>query len=305
MSAPYRPRTIEPPAPKRPLPTPLLVMIVAGVAVALVFAALLANLVGPLEAHPLPPRGSRQPAPSPRVPPDPAFSLLSKIPGGGSLATWLRWFGLVVTILLVAVALILALRIMLRRRARNNRTEMVAPLERPGRLSVSHLSGDSEADLTDPRSFQARAAADDIIASWSAVEKAVAQWGYTRKAWTTPTEFLAELTAEFGNPVMTFAADSSVGTPVLTELREVNLTTGAQVLLHFYHRARFDTARLAPGAATAARTAARLVLQTWDDERDRRYRSAEAELARVSAEIAAQAELEQVPTGTSRTERDR
>lgn len=233
--------TREAPARRGRVPSGAVALALAGTALVLAALAVAAARVGPLVAHPPaaaaePPRaitGADVPAVSFPVPP--------ARPGGEWSAAWLWWIGIAVLVLLAAAALwwlVLALRRRLPRAVAASAPAVAVPsLD----AMLGGLSEPAEADLGDERTFRAARAADDIIGSWETVERAAAAAGLPRRAASTPTEFLEDLTAatEVGGAAADRAARPSSGD-----------------LLALYHRARFDVVALTPGAATRARAAA-------------------------------------------------
>lgn len=227
--------------PRRPVPAATAVLTVAVVAVVATVVVLIAGLAGPLVAHP--PTVAPEPPPALAGPTLPPVSTSTPPPRQQEPPSvdWL-WWALAVLGGLIVLALVAWLIRALRRPARPAPGAVgTAPGPRLDAV-IGALAEQPTVDLGDERTFDARRAADDIIASWSAVERAAAIIGRPRPGASTPTEFLASLTAECGDPRL----DSG--------------RSAAEVLLTLYHHARFDTAVLAPGSATDARTAARTLL---------------------------------------------
>lgn len=157
---------------------------------------------------------------------------------------WLPWvaFGFAVVIALLLLWWLLSkLRLPARRAA--------APAGAESRLlqtaQLARLTEQADADIGAARTFDLARAADDIVQSWKTVEAAAAAADYPRAAASTPTEFLAQCRTYFG---------SASARTIVT----------SQQLLELYHRARFDTTQLAPGAATQARTLAHELLTAWN-----------------------------------------
>jgi len=244
------------PDPSRRLPAWVTALVLAAAAAGLTLAVLLAARAGPLEAHPptvqpqvptAPPRSAGTPPPLPSMQPQQTQTDTD----------WLWWVAAVLGGLLVLLLVIWLIR----------------ALRRPGRIvavpggtatppgspvSLDWLDERAPVDLTDDRTFDPLRAADDIIACWTAVEAAAASAGRPRGSASTPTEFLQRLTERWGDapaaPISSSGGDGILGPPPVAGW------SASTVLLRLYHRARFDTAALAPGAATAARSAARALL---------------------------------------------
>ncbi len=242
-------------APRRPVPAAAAALILAITAVAVVLVAVIASRAGPLVAHP--------PTAEPALPQPieastlPTVTMMTPPPQRQESPSgdWLWWIAAVLADLIL-IALVIWL---------------VRALRRPARIAP-HLGGVAPAaaldavlgsiadappvDIGDERTFDPERSADEIIATWVAVEKVAAILGHRRRAASTPTEFLRALTGEWGDPAFD---DATFG-----DLAFGAEASAADVLLGLYHHARFDTAALAPGAATAARVAARTLLATWD-----------------------------------------
>lgn len=234
--------------PRRKVPVVAAALILAMTATALALAVIAAMRAGPLVAHPptaapaLPPPATQAPPPSFALPTMPQQT--QGEPGGD----WLWWVAAVLGGL-IALAFLGWLLAALRR-PRRIAPQLGGPAPAVTVEAVLAALGEPAAvDLGADRSFDPRRAADDIIASWSAVERAGALLGLPRPPSSTPTEFLSMLTERFGDPP-----------PDAADLRPAG---AADVLLRRYHHARFDTAMLAPGAATEARRAAADLLRAW------------------------------------------
>lgn len=261
-----------PPRRRAPSARAMGVLLAAAAGLAIAFVALIAARVGPLTvtAPPYRPEAPKVVITASPPPPMPTFDMqdLQDQPNGD----WLWWVGLVLGGLIAVVLalwLLRALRDWFRRPAR----PVVAGAGAGVEPTVwSHLAEPSTVDLGDPRTFHAGRSADDIIASWDIVEAAARALGDPRRDSSTPTEFLSEITADLGDPVFDRRSESGPRgyDAVLAEVAAAGRTTAGGVLLHFYHRARFDTAALAPGAASAARRAARQLLDSWDLSRRQR-----------------------------------
>lgn len=246
--------------------TAALLASIAGLLV--VAAALIAMRVGPLEVHAAPyDPGPPRVIDGPTVPPQ-SQSFQAPQDQVVSSSEWLWWVGVVLAGL-IGLAILLWLLNALRQGLRRPARPVVAGAGAPVAATAwSHLAEPSAADLGDERSFLAGRSADDIIASWELVESAADTLGFPRRESTTPTEFLREVTGELGDPRIDLVAETAGGPhvydEVLAEAVRSGRSTAGSVLLHFYHRARFDTVALTPGAASAARRAARLLLDSWD-----------------------------------------
>lgn len=176
--------------------TSIVLAIAAG---GLLFAALLAGMMGPLEAHPptfdsspLPPRdGLTLPQHTYQPPSDRSQFEFS--------VAWLWWIvGIVAG--LVCVALVIWVVRTLRR---PRRTVGVKPGRTATALApaiLGWLADEAAVDIGAERTVDVRLAADDIIASWEIVEETAAELDYPRPQASTPTEFLTRLTDRFGNP---------------------------------------------------------------------------------------------------------
>ncbi|MBN9609177.1 MAG: hypothetical protein J0I11_07655 [Actinobacteria bacterium] len=235
-------------APRRPVPAAAAALVLAISAVAVALVAIIASRAGPLVAHP-PTAEPRVPQPieAPTLPTVTmtTFPPQQQEPPSGD---WLWWIAAVLAGLIV-IALVAWLVRALRRPARiAPHLGGVAPAAAVDAV-LGSIADTPPVDIGDERTFDPERSADDIIATWVAVEKVAVILGHRRRSASTPTEFLRALTEEFGDPAFD---DPAFG------------GSAADVLLGLYHRARFDTAALAPGAATAARVAARTLLATWD-----------------------------------------
>lgn len=219
------------------------VLAYAVTALTLVLAALLAARVGPLVATPRP----VEPSPAHPVDLPPPQHLPDAAPAAAPSEmldlTWVWWVAAVLGVLiLIAIVRWLLTGLLRPARIAAVRTGQSPTVITPAEVGLA--AGTAEVDLLDGRTFDATRAADDIIASWSAVERAAELLGATRRRSSTPTEFLNEACETWGDPPTAGPAARST-------------------LLQCYHRARFDTALLAPGAATRARAAARELIIGW------------------------------------------
>jgi hypothetical protein len=153
-------------------------------------------------------------------------------------ADWIAIVGLAVA----ALALLTLILWMARALRRPAAPTAGPPVRNPVRsdLALAPVTRDVEvADDTDERTFDPRASANAIIAIWASLETAAARAGCPRRPASTPTEFLDSLENRFPPPE--------------------GEASGDHLLLGLYHRARFDTAALEPGAAVEADEAARRI----------------------------------------------
>lgn len=244
-------RRTEPAAPRAPMAATALRYGIAVLALTLV--VLVAATAGPLV---LEERTAAPPAPQPAVdiPPPPLLELPEPAPGWEVDLSWM-WWVLAALAALILVAILRRLARLVRRRVRLSAEtgDALPALLTPA--SVGLADSVAEVDFADGRLFDAARSADDIIASWTALERAAALIGLPREVSATPTEFLETLGAAVPG-----APELRDGAPGLRDDAS-GLRRDADVLLDAYHRARFDTAALAPGVATAARRAARAWVQ--------------------------------------------
>lgn len=199
--------------------------LLAGSGILLIGAAVWAGAVGPWTGRaPTPPSDRSLPSLTslPTLPPVTLPTVVAPAASGGSwnpaLLLYLLGGVLVVLLLLVAAS-------MLRNRgpapARIRRPEPGAPPAPP------------TPEMPDPdRPFDAREAADYVIACWDELEHRAASMGLGRHREQTPTEFL----------------------DALQEGRSLDRRAATE-LLGLYQRARFDHVRLAPDTAARARAA--------------------------------------------------
>jgi hypothetical protein len=216
---------------------PVAGLLLAGAAAVLIAVALIAGRVGPWVATP--PAG-----PAPTIRP-PSVAVSSTVPFAtptgpqsqpeGSSPVWLLVVGIVITtiaLLLLVIWLVKALR-------RPWGPTADAPSMNAVKSGIAlspAVEPERPTDDTDARTFDPRVSANAIIATWASVESSAAAAGCPRRAASTPTEFLAALEGSFPPPPGEDESD--------------------RVLLRLYHRARFDTGALSPGAAVAAADAA-------------------------------------------------
>jgi hypothetical protein len=266
-------------------------------AVTLVVLALLADRAGPLEAHP--PTVSVRPPPPMTMPTPPPITAPSSVAPPQKVnpeGSWL-WIALaVIGGLLLVLAVVLLIRA-LRRPGRIAAPPLAAGSAALTPAVLGWLEEDQQPDGTEERTFDPRRAADEIIAAWEALESAAEASGHRRRPASTPTEFLESLTDWYheagGSPRGTdrpprVAADGGDGAPGragyggdgLPDRAEyggdgaqrgpgtaepparggaLSTADASAVLLRLYHRARFDTAALAPESAARARAAARVL----------------------------------------------
>lgn len=256
-------------APRRAVPASTTGLTLAIVGLAVAGIALIASRVGPLEVHAppyQPPPPKAVPAPS-APPPQMTFEWQDRQADAAS-GEWLWWVGVVLAGLIGIAILIWLVRALLRGLARPSK-----PVVGGGGAPIvptlwSRLTEPAEVDLGDGRTFHAGESADDIITSWEIIEQVADRIGRSRRESTTPTEFLRGLTDTMGDPLIDSRSDPTgarqVYNDVLRDAAAAGCISAAEVLLHLYHRARFDTATLAPGAASAARVAVASLVQAWD-----------------------------------------
>lgn len=278
MIAPQRPgdramrhgRDDEDPPPRRrgrEVPRWATALLLAMVAVLLVGLAIVAARVGPLRAHP-PTSPPDRPAPPPEITMTrPTMPTVATEPGQGPDGSWLWWVGGILAGLVVLFLVLALLRALRRLQYRMTRPPAAAAAPPSGSLSIGWATPEPETDATDARTFDPERAADDIIASWTVLERAAAQLGHGRRPANTPTEFLAALTARLGSVDMP-AGDGSAGDGAGDAASAADDRAGAaagaaEVLLHLYHRARFDVRALDPSAAQQARAAVRALVDAW------------------------------------------
>lgn len=196
----------------------------------LVGAALWAGSVGPWVGRPLAPAG---PQVLPTVTDVPTLPTLPPLPPAHSNPSGSSWDPSVVLYVLGGVlflALLLIAGSMIRNRTRGSAPKRpVVPKSDEVERSVS---------MPDPdREFDAREAADYVIACWEQVEQRARVRGHARRPEQTPTEFIDGLQVAF--PIEHWAS--------------------AQ-LLALYQRARFDHVRLQADTAGKARGCLDVVL---------------------------------------------
>lgn len=248
-------------------------LLLAMVAVLLVGMAIVAARVGPLRAHP-PTSPPARPAPPPEITMSrPTMPTVATEQGQGPNGSWLWWVGGILAGLVVLFLVLALVRALRRLQYRMTRPPAAATAPPSGSLSIGWATPEPEIDATDERTFDPERAADDIIASWTVLERAAAQLGHGRRPASTPTEFLAALTARFGSVDMPAATDSAGSGRAATDSAGTDSAgtgsagTGragaAEVLLHLYHRARFDVRALDPSAARQARAAVRAMVDAW------------------------------------------
>jgi hypothetical protein len=211
--------------------------LLAVVSAALIVVALLAGRAGPWVATP--PTG---PAPTPHPPTVTPPSLGIGAPPTAQAknpqpisAAWLIITGLVIAGALLVLLIVWLIRVLRRPGAPVAGTPHGNQVRSPIAL-VPATDPDGVVEDTDARTFDPRVSATAIIATWASLEVAAAAAGSPRRPASTPTEFLAALEAQYPPPP--------------------SEESGDRVLLRLYHRARFDTGALAPGAATEAAAAA-------------------------------------------------
>jgi hypothetical protein len=219
------------------VPTPVAALLLAAVSAALVAVALLAGRAGAWVATP--PAG---PAPTLRppaiTPPSVGISAATPPPETNPQppsAAWLIISGLVVAGVLLLMLVIWLVRVLRRPGTPVAGTPHGHQIGSPIALA-SALEPEDAVEDTDARTFDPRVSADAIIACWASLEVAAAAAGSPRLPASTPTEFLSALEARYPPPP--------------------DEESGDRLLLRLYHRARFDTGALAPGAASEAAAAA-------------------------------------------------
>lgn len=247
--------------PHRRVPFRIAALLAAITAAVLLALALLADRAGPLEAHP--PTVSVRPPPPVTMQTLPTPTALSSAPPQQEVEVDGSWLWIVLAViggLLLILAVVLLIRA-LRRPGRIAAPPLAAGSAALAPAVLGWLDEDEHADDTDARSFDPRRAADEIIAAWAALESAAAAAGHRRRPASTPTEFLESLIDWFPGPgsrgdrggdgMPGRSADGGGGMAGLSPAE------ASATLLRLYHRARFDTSALAPGAAVRARAAAR------------------------------------------------
>ena len=207
-----------------PTPTPAVrVGLLAGSGIVLIGAAVWAGAVGPWTGRPRSSPGLSDPPTVTRVPTSPTLPTLPTAsgspPGGGwnpTILLYLLGGVLLVLLLLVVVSML------------RNRGPVPTRTRRPEPAAPPVVAA---AVLPDPdRPFDAREAADYVIACWDELEHRAASMGLGRHPQQTPTEFLDRL----------------------QDGRALDGQAAAE-LLALYQRARFDHVRLAPDTAVRAR----------------------------------------------------
>jgi hypothetical protein len=203
----------------------------------LIAVALVAGRVGPWVATP--PVG---PVPTVHVP---TIVVPSAVPLATSTGhasqpetgspVWLIAIGLTIALIALLLLIIWVVRALRRPGGPMAEAPAVNPVKSGIALSPATES-ERSADDTDARSFDPRVSANAIIATWAALEATAAAVGHPRRPASTPTEFLAALDDRFPPPPGEEESDRR--------------------LLRLYHRARFDTGALSPGAAVEAAAAA-------------------------------------------------
>lgn len=207
-----------------PAPTPgVRAGLLAGSGLLLIGAAVWAGAVGPWTGR-QPPAPTVPDLPTLTDPPTlPAMTLPSLAPSSAGGGSWDPTFLLYLLGAVLLVLLLLVVASMLRNRGpapvRARRTE-------PGGQPAVPAPVPPDPD----RPFDAREAADYVIACWDELERRAADVGLGRHREQTPTEFLDRL----------------------QDGRSLDRRAGAE-LLGLYQRARFDHVRLAPDTAVRAR----------------------------------------------------
>ena len=152
-------------------------------------------------------------------------------------AAWLIAIGFIIVGLLVLLLIVWVVRVLRRPGAP---IAEKPPVNRVADgIALAPAEAEDRVEDTDARSFDPRVSANAIIATWAGLEVAAAAAGCSRRPASTPTEFLTELDTRYPPPPGEVATD--------------------RVLLRLYHRARFDTSALSPGAAVEASEAAALI----------------------------------------------
>jgi len=250
------------PDPSRRVPVWAAALALAAVGLAALMVVLLAGRAGPLVAHPPQvelPTLSMPTISMPSHPPAQTGAKQQELsePSG----TWLWWVAAALGALIVLAAVLWIIR-MLRQPARI----VAPPVSDAGTAAaptvLASLGDDDEIDIGDDRTFDPLRAADDIIACWTVLERGAAEIGCPRRAASTPTEFLDAVTARLGDAELDGAAQTAARS-LLGAAPTTPDWTAATALLRLYHRARFDTAALAPGGVALARRSARALLEGW------------------------------------------
>lgn len=199
--------------------------LLAGAGVLLVGAAVWAGAVGPWTGRP---QGTREVPELPSVtsvPPPPTRVLPTIPPATGSPGSW---DPTILLYLLGAVLLVLLLLVVISFLRNRGPAPSRAPRPPTGEPPIVPAAVPPDPD----RPFDAREAADYVIACWDELEHRAAAMGLGRHREQTPTEFLDRL----------------------QDGRSLDATAAAE-LLGLYQRARFDHVRLAPDTAVRARAA--------------------------------------------------
>ena len=249
------------PDPSRRVPPWATALALAVVGAAGLLVVLLAGRAGPLVAHPPEVELPTLSPPTISAPTRPPMPTGTKQELSEPSGTWLWWVAAVLGALIVLAAVLWLIR-MLRQPAR----VVAPPVSDAGTPAappaLSALGDDDEIDIGDDRTFDPLRAADDIIACWTALEHGAAEIGCPRRTASTPTEFLDSVTARLGDADLDAAAEGAART-LLGHAPAAPAWTAATALLRLYHRARFDSAALAPGAVALARRSARALLEHW------------------------------------------
>ncbi len=203
-------------------------LVAAGVV--LVGAALWAGSVGPWVGRPVAKQGRVDLPTVTNLPTPPTLPTVRPPQGRASASSWDPSAVLYALGFVLLLALLLMVAALLRSRGRAVATTRPAAAES---AKVDRLLPTPDAD----RPFDAREAADYVIACWEQLEGQAAQRGRGRRAEQTPTEFLDGLRNIY--PIETQASAE---------------------LLSLYQRARFDHVRLLPDTAVRARACVDVVL---------------------------------------------
>lgn len=234
MSSPQQtPRRTRPGA----VPAAVAGLLLAGTAAVLIAVALVAGRVGPWVATP--PIG---PAPTIRPPTVVVSASLPQVTDTGQRSepdaaspVWLIAVGIVIAAIVLLLLVIWVVKALRRPGGPTAGSPTVNTVKSGIALSPA-TEPERPADDTDARTFDPRVSANAIIAIWASLEATAAAAGCPRRPASTPTEFLAALEERFPPPPGEDESD--------------------RTLLRLYHRARFDTGALAPGAAVDAADAA-------------------------------------------------
>ncbi len=217
--------------PRWPTPSPgVRIGLLAAVGVVLIGAALWAGSVGPWVGRPVGTQGQMDLPTVTNFPTPPTLPTLPPRPPDATGSSWDPSVVLYALGFVLVLALVLMVAAMFRNRGRNVMAKRTVTAE-PDK--VDRLLPTPDPD----RPFDAREAADYVIACWEQVEQRAATRGRGRRAEQTPTEFLDGLRDAY---------------PI-----EIDASTE---LLGLYQRARFDHVRLMPDTAVRARRCADVVL---------------------------------------------